>query len=265
MKLVIFTANSLRHKFLANTLAGVAEEALIISECKEPNESLAAEQEKARTLPEEHFLERYRAEEKFFRGHEYFHAPTLPLLYKEANAPFVYGVVKSFAPDMGIVFGSCILKEPLLSLIPAGRFVNLHLGVSPYYRGSATNFWPFVNNELVYVGSTILHIDPGVDTGDIIAHVFPRWEAGDTVHTAGCNVIRESVSALCFLVEAVKRGERLPRTPQWKVEHERYYRRADFTEESVAAYRRNMAAGMVEQFLQGPKFPPRYVPFKMNS
>ena len=34
MKIVILTSNSLRHKFLANTLSQHCEDTLIISECK---------------------------------------------------------------------------------------------------------------------------------------------------------------------------------------------------------------------------------------
>ena len=37
--------------------------------------------------------------------------------------------------------------------------INVHLGLSPYYKGSATNFWPFVNNELQFLGVTFMVTD----------------------------------------------------------------------------------------------------------
>ena len=34
------------------------------------------------------------------------------------------------------------------------KIINAHLGLSPYYRGSGTNIFPFVNKEIEYVGVT---------------------------------------------------------------------------------------------------------------
>ena len=48
--------------------------------------------------------------------------------------------------DVVLVFGTGILREALLSAFP-GRLINIHLGLSPYYRGAGTNFWPLVNGE----------------------------------------------------------------------------------------------------------------------
>ena len=45
------------------------------------------------------------------------------------------------APDVVLVFGTGLLKAPLIGAFP-GRIINIHLGLSPYYRGAGTNFWP---------------------------------------------------------------------------------------------------------------------------
>ena len=75
-------------------------------------------------------------------------------------------------PDVVLVFGTGILREPLLSAFD-GRIINIHLGLSPYYRGAGTNFWPLVNREPEYVGATIHYLDAGIDTGPIISHARP--------------------------------------------------------------------------------------------
>lgn len=251
MRIVVFTSNALRHKFVANGLAEAAGETLVVSEVKPaevPPTGPATEIEK-------HFALRMETEASFFAGHETFRAPTLPLRYKEANLPFVRDLIARYRPDMGFVFGSSIIREPLLSLIPRGRFVNLHLGLSPYYRGSGTNFWPFVNRELEYVGSTLLHIDAGIDTGDIIAHVRPSLEAGDTVHTAGSKVIAASVPVMAELIRRVERGEELPRVPQWTSEPARFYKVGDFTEGALARYYDALREGVVAEHLANPRVP----------
>ncbi|MDP3726669.1 MAG: formyl transferase [bacterium] len=248
MKIVIFTSNALRHKYVANTLAKHADDVLIISECVSHNmESKDGES----ALIREHFALRTTTEKSFFKDHEAFLSPTLPILYKEVNLPFVYDVVGKYRPDVAFVYGSWIIKEPLLSLIPRGRFINLHLGLSPYYRGAGTNFWSFVNKELEYVGSTLLHIDAGIDTGDIITHVRPVFESGDTVHSVGCKVIQKSALVAVELLKMLKKGKTLSRAPQWKDTTARVYKTKDFTEEVLKKYYKNLEEGIVEEYLRG--------------
>jgi methionyl-tRNA formyltransferase len=256
MKILVFTSNALRHKYVANTLAKYAN-ALIVVECRKGDAPTAAPV----TLTEQHFLERYQEERRYFGAHQAFVAPTIPVEYKEANSLAIHDAVKAYAADMAFVFGSSILREPLLSLMPAGKFINMHLGIAPYYRGSGTNFWPFVNQELEYVGATVLHIDIGVDTGDIIAHVRPDIVPEDTVHTVGCKTIISGAQLLIECLERVKRGEVLPSAPQWKEPTSRYYKKADFTNDTVSTYRRLLADGLVARHLRKEKTPLRLVSF----
>jgi len=196
---------------------------------------------------------RNKTESEMFAGNDYFQADTLPVLYKEANLAYTYKVVKEFNPELMFVFGSSIIKEPLLSLLPKGRFINLHLGLSPYYRGSGTNFWPFINQELDYVGSTLLSLDNGIDTGDIIAHVRPEFELTDNVHTIGCKVIKNSVGRLINIMEAVKSGSKINMVKQWEAENPKYYRNADFNEGILKTYYNLLNAGLVKKYIQSPK------------
>jgi len=247
MKIVILTSNSLRHKFLANTLSQHCEDTLIISECKP--QTLSSDDSKNYTEIDNHFMLRDETEKSFFPNDNYFIPKTLPIVYKEANSPYVYQVIKNFKPDILIVFGSSIIKEPLISLLPAGHIINLHLGISPYYRGSGTNFWPFVNNELEYLGSTILHLDAGIDTGDIICHVRPKIDFNDNVHTVGCKIIKSSVESLIKIIKLLNDGKKLNRVKQWDV-NDRYYKTKDFDEIALSKYKNNLKNEMIKNYLQ---------------
>lgn len=247
MKIVIFTGNSIRHKFVANHLSKSVDDTLVVSECT-PSDNLTTDNSPIT----QHFNLREKTESDFFSNNDYFLPKTLPIMYKEVNSQYVYDVVHEFNPDMMFVFGSYIIKEPLLSLTP-NKFVNLHLGLSPYYRGSGTNFWPFVNNELEYVGSTLLHLDPGIDTGDIIEHVRPNIEIGDTVHSVGCKVIKESVNHMLKLIEYTKNKKNIPRVKQWEVSNSKYYKTIDFDESVLEKYYENLQNGMIEDFINNEK------------
>lgn len=257
MKIVLFTSSALRHKYIAHALTRGVEEVLVISECK-PHDGVGAKNEGPPMIAE-HFALRAQAEENFFGEYAAFTSPTVPIIHKEVNLPFVYDLVKRYKPDAGFVFGSYIIKEPLLSLIPAGKFINLHLGLSPYYRGSGTNFWPLVNKEPQYVGATLLHINAGIDAGDIIAHVRPGIVADDTVHTLGCKTIIEASKALGVILDALKEGKELSRVSQWKAEGEKYYKKADFDETALRQYYKNIENGLLRDYTEKATPQPRLV------
>ena len=247
MKIVILTSNALRHKFLANTLSSHCDDALIISECKPQSQSF--DDSKGISEIDNHFLLRDETEKSFFPNDSYFIPKTIPVLYKEANSAFVYQSIKNFKPDVMFVFGSSIIKEPLISVLPAGHIINLHLGLSPYYRGSGTNFWPFVNNELQYLGSTILHLDSGIDTGDIICHVRPKIELDDNVHSLGCKIIKSSAESLIKIIKLLEQGKMLKRVKQWDVK-DRYYKTKDFDQIALSKYKDNLKNDMIKNYLE---------------
>lgn len=83
-----------------------------------------------------------------------YHDPASLELIRQANA------------DLGIVFGTNIIKESVFS-IPRLGSINLHQGLAPFYRGGPPVFWELFNNENE-VGLTVHFVASKVDTGDII-------------------------------------------------------------------------------------------------
>lgn len=74
--------------------------------------------------------------------------------------------MKAVAPDLGILYGTNIVKEVVFN-IPRFGSINLHQGLAPYYRGGPTVFWELYNNENK-IGITVHFVASKVDTGDII-------------------------------------------------------------------------------------------------
>jgi folate-dependent phosphoribosylglycinamide formyltransferase PurN len=75
--------------------------------------------------------------------------------------------VRSLAPDLGLIYGSPILK-PALFEIPRLGTLGIHHGRAPEYRGKKTTFWEIYNGEKT-VAVTIQKVNAGLDTGDILA------------------------------------------------------------------------------------------------
>lgn len=150
-------------------------------------------------------------------------------------------------PDLLISYGCSIIKSRLLDFFK-GRFINIHLGLSPYYRGSGTNFWPLVNNELEFVGVTFMYIDRGIDTGEIIHQVRARIFEGDTPHQIGNRLIKDSFEVLEQLVTNFEKLEKIPPS-FFSSETYKFYRNRDFTEEAVSKVYQNFENGAVLKYL----------------
>ncbi len=82
------------------------------------------------------------------------------------HAPEVLDTVRSLAPDLGLIYGSPILKPELFE-IPASGTLGIHHGKVPQYRGNKTMFWAMYNGERV-AGVTIQKVNAGLDSGFIV-------------------------------------------------------------------------------------------------
>ncbi len=85
----------------------------------------------------------------------------------------------ALAPDVIVVaaFGQ-ILPENILN-IPRYGCINVHASLLPKYRGAAPIQWAILNGEKE-TGITIMHMEKGLDTGDMIEQVVVPIADGDT-------------------------------------------------------------------------------------
>lgn len=88
-----------------------------------------------------------------------------PLVYKVTNK-VTAEMVEQLAPAFAVSFNyRHLIPEEVLKLLP-GRVVNLHTSLLPFNKGSAPNFFSFL--EDTPKGVTIHLVDKGLDTGDIL-------------------------------------------------------------------------------------------------
>jgi methionyl-tRNA formyltransferase len=82
------------------------------------------------------------------------------------HTPDVIDLMKSCEPELGIVYGTNIIKESVFK-IPRLGSINLHQGLAPYYRGGPPIFWELYNGE-PEIGLTVHFVESKVDSGDIV-------------------------------------------------------------------------------------------------
>jgi len=250
-KVIILTGSELRHQFVRKFIA-LSDDIKVLRTYSEGDEkslkNFALSQEN-NTYRLRHMLNREQSEKDFFKlfvdcSPDYSN----PVFIKrgDVNLPEHISEIIELNPDLVIAYGCSLVKDPLIKAF-SGRFLNVHLGLSPYVRGSGSNYWPFVNNEPEYAGATFMYIDVGVDTGEIIHQIRPKIVWGDTLSIIGNRLIIEVAHTYCEIIKKFDRLEKMPQIPVPK--NERYYRKKDYTEESVIALYNNFKNGLVENYL----------------
>jgi folate-dependent phosphoribosylglycinamide formyltransferase PurN len=138
---------------------------------------------------------------------------------KGTNSAAAVGALKAIQPDLGILVGMGIIREPLLS-VPRIGFLNAHTGLLPYYRGKDALAWTVLNGDPL--GCSVHLIDNGVDTGEILASQLVE-EPGDPQNLK--KAVKElQVNLLCWATEyIIQHGELPPTTKQSSAGGRQYY------------------------------------------
>lgn len=250
MRLVVLTANHLRHHYFVNTIAATFPVVGVFQEVKRSLIQASPDREIQTSVDvmSTHLTERDAKEQEYFGAHTSLQN-MVPIVLSpgEVNSPEVFRQVQALAPDCILLFGTSIIKPPLLSEFE-GRMINMHLGLSPYYRGAATNFWPLVNNQPECVGATIHHAILKVDAGPILAQIRPDVTDNDGPHDLGCKTIIAGVKAILSVL-SVFQNSRIPEGRIQPASGGLLYKRKDFTADAVGKMRDHFRNGMIPAYL----------------
>jgi methionyl-tRNA formyltransferase len=96
--------------------------------------------------------------------------PNRPVYFTNSvNTHGAYTFTQQLQPDVIVVSGTSLVKEPMVSFPAPGGIMNLHTGLSPYVKGgpNCTN-WCIANNQWSLIGNTIMWLSAGIDSGNII-------------------------------------------------------------------------------------------------
>lgn len=132
-----------------------------------------------------------------------------PLRVKD---PDFINLLKGLSPAVIVVvaFGR-ILPPDILSL-PKYGCINVHASLLPKYRGSAPIHRAVINGEKE-TGITTMHMDEGMDTGDMILREAVPIHEEDTVGTVHDRLAVVGARLLVETLDLIGQG-RAPRVPQ---------------------------------------------------
>ncbi len=247
-RVLLITSDLQRHIYVANIIAKKLDLVGIVSEGKTNLTAHLKPTKEQDDLIASHFAARDKAELEMLGTYKEFpQCDVFPADQGGSNNWSTYEWVKEKEPDLILLYGSSIIKDPVLSHYE-GRIINMHLGLSPYYRGSATNYWPLVDDKPECIGVTIHLATLKVDGGAILTQVRPEnIEETDRAHEIGNKAIIAGANALADIVEPYLAGKVNPQAQDLK--SGKLCRRKDFTPESLIQMHKNFNDGMVSKYL----------------
>lgn len=142
-----------------------------------------------------------------------FRFPNLVTRVHGVNSKESMALLSSLQPDVLLVFGTALVRAPVLSL--ARRIaLNLHTGISPYYRGADCYFWPIYNNDLSMLGATVHECTAHIDGGRIFATAHASLQSEDDVFCAFFRCVAQGADLYVNVVQDLIAGRLGGGTPQ---------------------------------------------------
>ncbi len=268
MKVVVFTSSNLRHKAFAkrvfNSKSLVVEK--IFLEKEQSINNVLISNEKSVFLKEHLFL-RQIAEKDFFDWYVNYDNQCESIVSEVDRNWFstieCLEIMQQINPDLIMVYGTTIIKGELIRLFKR-KIINLHLGLSPYYRGSGTNFFPFANNQPEYAGATFLYLDNGIDTGEIIHQFRPIIYKNDSFHQLSNRFLKDAFNSFVYLIEnfssVKKHSEKEYDVLKNYNKTRKYYKYIDFNEQSLKDLYLNFEFGLINEYIKSRKIRDKEVP-----
>jgi len=139
--------------------------------------------------------------------------------------------IRECQPDLVLVSGTNIVGKRVIDAAQkTGGILNLHTGISPYVKGgpNCTN-WCLAKGWYHLIGSTVMWLDNGVDTGNIIATEQTPLDGTETLLDLHWKVMEHAHDLYVRVVDAIAKNERVPALKQSEIGEGVEFRTADWT------------------------------------
>lgn len=136
---------------------------------------------------------------------EVFARPDLIIRVSRPKEGRLAAEVAKVSPDVIAVFGTGIIPDVVLDR--ASIALNMHTGISPWYRGTACAFWPIAKGEPDKVGATVHRCTSAVDGGEIFFTRQAPLYRGDDLHAIFARAVIVGTQGYIEVLDQVLAGE----------------------------------------------------------
>lgn len=210
MKILFATGSHPRHAFIARqlhktgALAGLIIEEREIHVPQAPSSLPVATQK----LFDHHFLKRAEAEEHFFESQDLPKTELHRTNLEQLNGPDVQAFIQRINPDLLLTYGVHVLNRDTLDCATGERW-NIHGGLSPWYKGAITHFWPSYLLEPQMTGMTVHELTDQLDGGPIVHQNVAQLVRGDGLHELACRAVTDLASELPQVIGTLNNKKRV--------------------------------------------------------
>jgi len=172
----------------------------------------------------------------------YGHFPDAPLVrVKNINDAATIQVIEEKSPDLVIVSGTNLVGRKIIELAShRGGLLNLHTGLSPYIKGgpNCTN-WCLAQGLFHLIGNTVMWLDAGIDSGNIIASEQTALTGDETLGELHWKVMEHAQSMCVDVVSRLASGKPVPSVPQDRIGSGQTYYNSDWDMQAMLRARSN--------------------------
>ena len=205
MRVTVFSSNQPRHLNLAREFAKFADIVYLVSEVNTVFPGKVSDFFQKSEIMQDYFSNVIQSERKIFGDVDFLPNNVRTIAIKSGDLNFLSDLQlgNALSSDMFVVFGASYIKSWLIDFLVDKKAINIHMGLSPYYRGSSCNFWAMYDGNPSYVGATVHMLSKGLDSGDILFHCVPKFQDYDSQFDF---TMRSVLVAQEELVQTVKDG-----------------------------------------------------------
>jgi len=237
MKITLFTANQNRHNYLVNLLSNNCDELFVVQENRTIFPGIVPGHYPASEIMKKYFKNVINAQSKIF-GNSHINGKNknihlFPLQSGDLNKCSMDTLSDFLKSDVYVVFGSSYIKGDLVDFLIKNKTLNIHMGVSPYYRGTDCNFWALYDDNPHLVGATIHMLSKGLDSGAMLYHALSQIKNNPFEYT-----MSTVKSAFHSLAERIKNESIFSIQPeiQNKDKEVRYSKKDEFNDDVVKLF-----------------------------
>jgi hypothetical protein len=126
------------------------------------------------------------------------------------NTSEVASFIEELQPDLMIARCKLLLRRRIFTIPARGTFV-LHPGICPQYRNAHGCFWALVRGDRENIGTTLLKIDEGVDTGPVFGYFRCQPDERNESHIViQHRAVLDNLDALSDKLLQIGTGEAIP-------------------------------------------------------
>ena len=233
MNITLITSDQIRHNYLVNLLSNIATKLNVIQEKK----TFFSNQNKISNLMKNYFLKVDDAQKKVFGNaaidKKNKNIRLLSLENKELEKCSLNFLSDFLNSDIFIVFGSSFIKKDLVNFLIDHKALNIHLGISPYYKGTDCNFWALFDNNPHLVGATIHLLSKGLDSGQILYHALSEIKEDPFIYTM--SAVKSAFESIAQKIENKTIFEHTPEI-QDKSKEIKYSKKNEFNDEVIKKF-----------------------------